>query len=53
MFDDGVLIDSWGWKVDFLNIIIIMIFNLGVIVLCDDKIVGFGVKDISYDYIVM
>lgn len=49
VLDDGVLIDSKGCKVDFLNIIIIMTLNFGVIVFWDDKIVGFGVKDICFD----
>ncbi len=53
VLDDGVLTDSRGRKVDFLNTIIIMTSNLGATALRDDKTVGFGAKDISHDYTAM
>lgn len=53
VLDDGVLTDSRGRKVDFSNTIIIMTSNLGATALRDDKIVGFGAKDISHDYTAM
>lgn len=53
VLDDGVLTDSRGRKVDFSNTIIIMTSNLGATALRDDKTVGFGAKDISYDYTAM
>lgn len=53
VFDDGVLTDSRGRKVDFSNTIIIMTSNLGATALRDDKTVGFGAKDISHDYTAM
>ena len=50
VLDDGVLTDSKGRKIDFSNTIIIMTSNLGATALRDDKTVGFGAKDIRFDY---
>lgn len=53
VLDDGVLTDSRGRKVDFSNTIIIMTSNLGATAIRDDKTVGFGAKDISFDHSAM
>ena len=50
VLDDGFLTDSKGRKVDFRNTIIIMTSNLGATALRDEKLVGFGAKDVSDDY---
>mgnify|MGYP000498563747 CR=1 FL=1 len=50
VLDDGVLTDSKGRKIDFSNTIIIMTSNLGATSLRDDKIVGFGARDIRLDH---
>lgn len=42
--------DFKGWKVDFRNMILIMMLNFGVIIFCDEKLVGFGVIDKVNDY---
>lgn len=49
VLDDGILTDSRGRKVDFSNTIIIMTSNLGATALRDEKIVGFGARDLRYD----
>ncbi|EJO18198.1 Clp amino terminal domain protein [Streptococcus sp. AS14] len=50
VLDDGQLTDSKGRKVDFSNTIIIMTSNLGATSLRDDKMVGFGARDIRLDH---
>ena len=50
VLDDGVLTDSKGRKIDFSNTIIIMTSNLGATSLRDDKMVGFGARDIRLDH---
>jgi ATP-dependent Clp protease ATP-binding subunit ClpC len=51
LFDDGVLTDSFGRKIDFKNTIVIMTSNMGTRQIQDDKTVGFDTQegDLSYD----
>jgi len=50
LFDEGVLTDGLGRKVDFRNTIIIMTSNLGTKEIKDDSRYGFIEKSGSFDY---
>jgi len=50
LFDDGLLTDSFGRKVDFKNTIIIMTSNIGTRRIRDDKTVGFDAASVDGSY---
>lgn len=53
VLDDGILTDGKGRRVDFKNTIIIMSSNIGATALRDEKTVGFGSADRTFDHKMM
>jgi len=50
LMDDGSLTDSFGRKVDFRNVVLIMTSNIGTKELRDTKTVGFDAQGAELDY---
>jgi len=50
VFDDGVLTDGLGRKVDFKNTVIIMTSNAGTLDLKEGGKIGFGIREETSDY---